>query len=92
MQLELENVEVLELDIKQNSELTERFDTVTMRAVGSASHVWELGSQFLNETGTILMQTSRPVSETNLVGATVQSTHKTCRGWVSVVGQSTESP
>lgn len=91
MQLKLENVEVLELDIKQDSELKEHFDTVTMRAVGSASHVWELGSQFLNESGTILMQTSQPVSESDLIGSTVRCVHKTARGWVSVVGRDTES-
>lgn len=91
MQLELENVDVLELDIKQESELKERFDTVTMRAVGSASRVWELGSQFLNKSGAILMQTSNPVSETNLAGAKVRSVHKIFRGWISVVGQSIRS-
>ena len=88
MKLDLANVEVLELDIKPDSDLVERFDTVTMRAVGPAVRVWELGSQFLNETGAILMQTSHPVSETSLTGATVRSVLETRRGWVSVVGHS----
>lgn len=92
MELDLENVEILELDIKPESEFGERFDTVTVRAVGPVSRVWELGSQFLNETGAILMQTSHPVPETNLPGAKVRSVQETERGWITVVGRGTQSP
>ena len=91
MQLEIANVEVLELDIKPDSDLEERFDTVTMRAVGPASRVWELGRQFLNETGAILMQTSQSVPEASLPGAKVHSVQETERGWISVVGHDTQS-
>lgn len=88
MELGLMNVDVLELDVKRNSKILEHFDTVTMRAVNPAQQVWELGSQFLNDSGTILMQTSHNVEESNLIGASVRTTHKTCRGYVSVVGKS----
>ncbi|MCY3885469.1 MAG: 16S rRNA (guanine(527)-N(7))-methyltransferase RsmG [Gammaproteobacteria bacterium] len=88
MELDLANVEVLELDIKRNSEFNERFDTVTMRAVGTVHRVWDLGSQFLNESGTILMQTSHKIDESKLIGATVRSTHQTRRGFISLVSKS----
>lgn len=88
MELDLVNVEVLELDIKQNSEFKEIFDTVTMRAVGTAYRVWEFGNQFLNESGTILMQTSYTLDKSKMKGAAVRSTHRTCRGYISVVGKS----
>ena len=91
MELDLANVEILELDIKPESELRERFDTVTMRAVGPVSRVWELGNQFLNETGAILMQTSHPVPEASLLGANVRSVQETERGWISVVGHDSQT-
>lgn len=92
MQLDLANTEVLELDIKRDSRFQERFDTVTMRGVGNAQHVWETASQFLNESGAVLLQTSHVVTESMVKGARVRSSHETRRGWVSVVGTSAEQP
>lgn len=88
MELRLENVEVLELDIKPVSIYQERFNSVTARAVGRPKVAWLLGHQFLDDNGVVLLQTTHAVLSSDVPGGEVRGNSVVGRGWISVVARS----
>ena len=81
--LSLENVQVLETDIRAMDEVSS-FETLTARAVSSPHQIWQWCRQFLTPQGTYLAQTGNAIDEPFTRGEVVNQ-HPTARGWLTQV-------
>lgn len=85
--LNLENVDVQESDIGPRSLPSERFDTISIRAVAPPEQAWSLARPLLRETGMVLLHTQARFAkeyEGFTQGHMLAST-PSVRGWITVV-------
>lgn len=88
MTLELENLEVVEVDVRNAIALRHSFDVVTVRAVAKPRMAWELAKPMLNACGYALLQTARQVDDSMLDQGFIEDASPATRGWISVVKRS----
>lgn len=85
--LNLENVDVQESDIGPRSLPSERFDTISIRAVAPPEQAWSLARPLLHEHGTVLLHTPERYTTDNkdFPQGVVLSCTPSVRGWITVV-------
>ena len=84
MTLNLNNVDVINADIRHIREALNRYDVITARAIGKPEQIWIWSRDQLTENGCLLLQTATPY-EGNLNDATLESHRSAGIGWINVV-------
>lgn len=85
MTLELENLSVVEADVRNAIALRNSFDAVTIRAVTKPRQAWELAKPMLHKCGYALLQTASHIDDSMLDHGFVADAAPATRGWISVV-------
>ncbi len=83
--LKLDNVKVHELDVQKANQLTDKFDSISIRAVAPPMEAWGLALPFLSDSGHVLLQTSVPCEDLKLPNGKVRWSRKSERGWITSV-------
>lgn len=88
MSLGLENIRVIEGDVREKHGQLGIFDSITARAVSSPRKTWSWSRRLLVENGVLLLQTSEPITEGLLDAASVTCHESSGIGWINCIRNS----
>ena len=88
MSLGLANIRVVEGDVREKREQLGLFESITARAVSSPRKIWSWSRRLLEENGVLLLQTSEPIDEDLLDGASLTCHESSGIGWINCIRNS----